>query len=396
MLRLIKPGDHTPNPPPPALPDESAIDFERLNPLFDAIYEGPIEPTPWQGALKRLQQAFGAMHVTLILRPPTPQSSGVTLNTDTVSHQAMESYEKYFFALDPFVGLPQDKVVTPEELVGAQRWTGSALYREYLRPLRVEHLIGADLRTPEGIECRLRVSRALDERPFSEADKQLCRSLLPHLKRAVRLHAQIDTLECERQLYIGAVDRMLLGTISFTQSGEIIEMNREARRILAEQDGIRVAGDNLSLDRNDESRELQRLVRKVGAGGPVDPGIIEAMSVTRPSGRMNLGIVIKPAPAGAWPHENKRRVAAVMFLRDPECSGKATEEAIRRLFGLTRMEAALAHCLAEGLTVEEAAEKLGVKRTTARTYLRFIFCKTGVTRQTALVRTLLNSVAALS
>jgi len=397
MLRLVKPGGDRPKLPQGSLSARAtAMDFDRLNALFDAIYEGPMEATPWQSALKLLQQTLGAMHVTMILRPPSSQSAGFMINTDTVAEDATESYQNHFFALDPFIGLPEDQIITPEELVGESRWTSSALYREYLQPMNVGHLVGADLRTQEGIECRFRISRAADAPPFSEADKALCRALLPHLKRAVRLHAQIDTLECERQLYAGTVNRMLLGTVSFAQNGSVIEMNPEARRILAEKDGIRVTGGTLCMDRNDESRELQRIVRKVCAGGPVDPGVIEAMSVTRPSGRMNLGIVVKAAPVSPWPHDSSGRAVAVMFLRDPECSGKASEEAIRRLFGLTRMEAALAQCLADGLTVEEAAEKLQVKRTTARTYLRFIFCKTGVTRQTKLVRTLLNSVVSLS
>ena len=44
---------------------------------------------------------------------------------------------------------------------------------------------------------------------------------------------------------------------------------------------------------------------------------------------------------------------------------------------------------------DEAAEKMDVRRNTARTHLRSIFCKTGVTRQTMLVRLLLNSVITL-
>ncbi|MDI3258717.1 MAG: LuxR C-terminal-related transcriptional regulator, partial [Sinobacteraceae bacterium] len=71
------------------------------------------------------------------------------------------------------------------------------------------------------------------------------------------------------------------------------------------------------------------------------------------------------------------------------------QELVRRLFGLTRMEAQLALLLAEGYTLDEAAEKMDVRRNTARTHLRSIFCKTGVTRQTMLVRLMLNSVLTL-
>ena len=45
---------------------------------------------------------------------------------------------------------------------------------------------------------------------------------------------------------------------------------------------------------------------------------------------------------------------------------------------------------------EEAAEMLNIKRNTARAHLRSIFSKTGVRRQTELVRIFLNSVAWLS
>ena len=49
-----------------------------------------------------------------------------------------------------------------------------------------------------------------------------------------------------------------------------------------------------------------------------------------------------------------------------------------------------------GLSLDEAAEKLGIKRNTVRAHLRAIFSKAGVTRQSELVRILLNGVLGLS
>ena len=45
--------------------------------------------------------------------------------------------------------------------------------------------------------------------------------------------------------------------------------------------------------------------------------------------------------------------------------------------------------------LEEAAEALNIRRNTARAHLRSIFSKTGVRRQTELVRLFLNSVVLL-
>lgn len=378
----------------------AASDLKVMDGLLGAIYEGPLESPPWGSALQMLKDTLKAAHVTLMLRPPSSDSSGIMINTGHVSAQATESYETHFFAVDPFVRLKEGEVATAEEIIGKQ-WLQSEVYQDFLKPLDIRHLLGADIYTKDGIECRLRVTRSHDAKPFTQQDKDLCSFLLPHLKRSIQLHARIDLLECERQLFSGTVNRLLLGMISYAQNGDILEMNEEARRILAEKDGISLAGNNLALDVNHEGRELQRMIRQALAGGPGNPGedestaMVEGLSVTRPSGRSKLGVLVRTVPMGRW-SESRQRPALVVYLRDPESNiVQPSHELLRRLFGLTRMEAALAMLLAEGNTLDEAAEKMDVRRNTARTHLRSIFCKTGVTRQTMLVRLLLNSVITL-
>jgi DNA-binding CsgD family transcriptional regulator len=381
----------------PAPPDVvAAFGLPALDRLLGAIYEGSMESPPWQTALQMLRDALHATHVTLILRPPSSDNTGVMINTGSVTTQGIESYETHFFAVDPFVKLTEGEVVTAEELIGKQ-WLQSTVYQEYLRPLDIRHLLGADIYTKEGIECRLRITRPHSAQPFSAEDKALCAFLLPHLKRSIQLHARLDFLECERQLFAGTLNRMQLGMISFSQNGTILETNQEARRILAEKDGLWLAGNNICVEVTQEGRELQRMVRQALAGTPSEqsPAVVEALSITRPSGRSKLGVLVRTIPLGAW-SESRQRPAVAVFLRDPESNAaQPSHELVRRLFGLTRMEAALALLLADGLTLDEAAEKMDVRRNTARTHLRSIFCKTGVTRQTMLVRLLLNSVISL-
>ncbi|HUR42058.1 MAG TPA: helix-turn-helix transcriptional regulator [Verrucomicrobiae bacterium] len=373
------------------------ISLGKVDALLGAIYDGPMQSPPWSTALPLLRDVLRAKHVTLMLRPPSPDSSGVMINTGPVTSQGVESYETHFFALDPFVRLKEGEVVTAEELIG-KAWLDSPVYREYLQPLDIRHLLGTDIYTEEGIECRLRITRSHEARPFTGEDKALVRWLVPHMKRSIQLHARLDFLECERQLFAGTVNRMLLGMISFDHAGNLLETNQEARRILAEKDGITLSGNMLVAHGSNEGRELQRMIRQ--ALSPITPaaqgpGVVEALAVTRPSGRAKLGVLVKAIPLGQW-SESRHRPAVVVFLRDPESNAvQPSHELVRRLFELTRMEATLALLLAEGYTLDEAAEKMNVRRNTARTHLRSIFCKTGVTRQTMLVRLLLNSVISL-
>lgn len=61
---------------------------------------------------------------------------------------------------------------------------------------------------------------------------------------------------------------------------------------------------------------------------------------------------------------------------------------LRESFGLTTAEARLAVLLAHGLTLAEAAERVGVSIHTVRNQLRAVFDKLGLNRQSELVRAL--------
>ncbi|MCY1345494.1 hypothetical protein D9M69_315560 [compost metagenome] len=85
----------------------------------------------------------------------------------------------------------------------------------------------------------------------------------------------------------------------------------------------------------------------------------------------------------------------MVFIRDPERRSQASHDVVRQLFDFTPAETQLALQLANGLTLDEAADELGISKNTARAHLRAIFSKTGVTRQATLVRMLLSSVISL-
>jgi DNA-binding CsgD family transcriptional regulator len=71
-----------------------------------------------------------------------------------------------------------------------------------------------------------------------------------------------------------------------------------------------------------------------------------------------------------------------------------SEARLRALFDLTAAETRLAQHLARGDSVEEAAQALSIKMTTARTQLAAVFAKTDTRRQAKLVA-ILSRVAHL-
>ena len=394
-MRNASPRRRRPEPNPA---DSIPLSLSQFSDLLAAIYQGPLEQVPWKTALDLLRVYLRANYVTLMLRPPSPDREGFMVNAAgdaPITRQA--EYNKYYYALDPFIDLPPDRVFIADELAGNGKWRESEFYKQFLKPLDILHAMGADILTDDGIHCRFRAARPHRERPFSPSDTALCTAILPHLKRAVILHSQLNLLDSERQLYAGTIDRMLVGTVILDETGAIVKSNAVAREMFEEADGLLLANGTLRAAHPGENRELQRLMKQTIAGpsNGASPGVAEAISISRKAGRSKVGVVVRGVPHAEW-SEGNRRPAVALLIRDPERRTEASRETVRRLFDLTPAEATLALALADGLTLDEAADRLKIRKNTARAHLRAIFAKIGVTRQTTLVRLLLSSVIWLS
>ncbi|SMB22660.1 Transcriptional regulator, LuxR-family [Sterolibacterium denitrificans] len=375
-----------------------SLSFEQFSDLVGQIYEGPLEDVPWASAMRLVRQYLGANWVTLILRPASISQQAILVRAGEHGEDLYGAAYNQFqgFSLDPFVGLPPDRVLAIDEMIDIRTWIEGDFYKQFIEPNNIRYIIGADIRIEGGGECRLRITRPVTEKNFSEQDKAFCQRLLPHLKRSVKLRSRVEGIESERRLYAVAMDRMQIGTVVLNEQGLIVRSNSVADGILEEKDGIQVVKGKLHAEYALEDRELQRLIKNglsnVASASPV---ITEAISLTRPSGQPKLGVLVRSIPCNDLSEGNDWPQVAV-FIRDPKHQPAPSHELVRRLFGFTSAEVALALLLTNGLTLDEAAAELNIRKNTARAHLRSIFSKTGVTRQTMLVRLLLNSVASVS
>jgi len=118
-----------------------------------------------------------------------------------------------------------------------------------------------------------------------------------------------------------------------------------------------------------------------GAGG--------ALAFGRPSGRRPLMAFVAPLTRRLDFFSNSQPPVAMVIVSDPERVPVPDAEALRGLFGLTSGEAALTRLVAQGVTLEDAAVRLGLRVETVRTLLKTIFEKTDTHRQADLVRLVL-------
>src|SRR5262249_45457397 len=81
---------------------------------------------------------------------------------------------------------------------------------------------------------------------------------------------------------------------------------------------------------------------------------------------------------------------AAIFVQDPVRMPSSGGEAFAQLYSLTRSELRVLIAMAPGLSVKETAKALGIAETTVKTHLQHIYCKTGTSKSTELLRLFLS------
>ncbi|BDX20112.1 MULTISPECIES: helix-turn-helix transcriptional regulator [Halopseudomonas] len=373
-----------------------SLSLDHYDHLIGCIHDGAFDTQRLYDAVEELRKLFQANYATLILRIPGIDNIGLMLVAGEVEGSGTVRYFDYYHNDSPFSSMPADVSFTIDDVMTTEEWEANPYYTDYARLNNVYHILGADITTPEDGMLRMRVTRGHNQPAFSAEDKALCNRLLPHLRRSLHVHNLLGRSESLGTVYAEAINRLSVATLVLDETGCVLQLNDVARAMLKEADGIKLVGTRLEASYPSDNRELHRLIRETLdlQQGQQPAESREALSIARPSGEVSLGVVVEALPASEWA-EGKGRPTVIVYIRDSVGRSQVDNRVAKELFNFTPAETALALELANGLSLEEAAENLGIMRNTARAHLRSIFSKTGVRRQAELVRVMLNSVVSL-
>src|SRR5690606_30379808 len=134
-------------------------------------------------------------------------------------------------------------------------------------------------------------------------------------------------------------------------------------RIIKAHDGLFATRVALRATAEDDDRRLQDLVCSV-----VHPdlhAVDGAIRIQRSTGRA-LQLLVSPL------HSRDAVLgvtgSAVVFISDPDTSVESLDRALQRLYELTPTESRVTTCLAEGMSIQEAADVMRVEVSTARSH----------------------------
>lgn len=373
---------------------------ERAHRLIDRIYAAALEPDAWQGVVEEVGSLFGGCPVLLGFLLPGDSSLGQQFSVG-LREEYRDTYFENLINHTPwstrFMRPFMERFGDMSEVLSHVRLDETGFYTDWMKPqgLAAVWPAGHTLVDRNGDPIGgFTIFRAEGGEPFTEEEFALVDPFVPHFRRALHTHLEIQGAQRVRTALAEAMNLLPTGLLLLDERRRVVLKNRGADRILELDDGLRLDRNGPSAESARENASLQALIAdamdaKVG-GGTVSTGFL---AVSRPSGEKSFAVMVAPLLDEGT--SVVRDAAVAIFIADPAAGRLNDPEVLGAVYSLTHSEAELVRLLAQGLSLEEAAEARGVSMNTARSHLKRSFAKTGTSRQGELVRLMISGVGSM-
>ncbi|MDI6028194.1 helix-turn-helix transcriptional regulator [Corticibacterium sp. UT-5YL-CI-8] len=349
--------------------------------LDDRIYEAALVPELWPDVLDRIGAVSGSASGSILAfsapdSPPRYKTTSLTeasLHAFTTSDQWRDSQRAQFLFTD---GVPDvfSQFVYMSDFMTAEQLAADTVEAN-LRDLGLGQQITTVIPMPSREVVSFTWERRLGEGRHDPASIGLLDSLRPHLARAGLISARLN-LERARAT-VSALDAIGLPAAVLTRAGIVLAANAllEALGVVFRPSAF----GGLSI--SDEKADA--LLRKALAALAVNHS---SGSIPIKSSEGRAPMVVHLLPVKGMAHDlfaggNVLLVVTALTVQ----GGAPAPHVLHGLFDLTPSESRLAAVLSRGLSIAEAADRMGTTVKTARTYLERIFVKTGTNRQSQLM-----------
>lgn len=208
------------------------------------------------------------------------------------------------------------------------------------------------------------------------------RAIAPEMQQAVERWKWLAQLQLANRMTLDTLDMTGQGALFLDQLGRVLDCNRTAQAMLA--DGrLHIRNGQMGSADKSSHLNLARLISRCLLHPDQDGGRTQIAGHDGP-----LTAQCAPFPADLT-YPSPQRPAVIVIITDPKHRLRQRMRELTRQYGLTRAEIELALAVTETGSRKAAAEMRGVSDATARAQLTSIFDKTGVRRQTELVRLLM-------
>jgi DNA-binding CsgD family transcriptional regulator len=363
---------------------------DSLNEAIERLYAAILAPERWGPALLDLAHAADADGFHFLLWDETRQYPLLSMMSERPA-DAERRYAEHFGSIDPHVPIalstPDNQWSLSQDVLSPQVRNRNEFYVDYLTTIDVTH--GARIRTSVRGDQRGMIAfvRWCDRGEFGQQAKRTLEQLKGHINRATALYIETHQLRLQASLASRALDALDYPLFIVDGTARIHFLNAAARALLARDRTFSATGHRLRGRLSAFDQSLQKLIAGATLVTGAQGGVL---SVPNADARAALQLITLPLPSALEPSLVWPFPVAVVAVVVPDARGLPPSRVLQQLFGLTAAEVALAIALAEGASLGEFAEERGIALATVRTQLQHVFAKTGVRRQSGLVKLLVE------
>ncbi len=261
------------------------------------------------------------------------------------------------------------QVAHESEFIAKRARSSSAFHREFLAPHGLNDLTIAGAAFGGLGASRLhfanRTWRSEDEQTMR---KQLVRSVLPAFKTGLSMWRQLGQRRSElAYVFDGLSDAIML----FDADGTLVHANASATQLMAPSGGVGLFDvERLRSEATQVARRINALMKHAGVGAPTVTPSSAAREVQTKAG----AVQVRGALAPAWMFGREHGVIVTLERQSQRGFSDAD---LRAHFGLTARELEVARLVADGLSNQALAERLGVSFFTARNHVERLLTKLG-------------------
>ena len=355
-----------------------AIGADRLSAMIDDIYSCVLDRRRWFGVLRSLCEVLGGCAASLNVHNLSSRTPELLVEHGT-DPAASEAYIREYAAINPLIEAtllytPQGVVSTIYSVVDMNEYHRSRFYKEWVAPQHWGDWMGMLLTRTVDSLAMLAVARQEQDGPFTEAQIDCMRLLLPHFERAAMLGGLFETRSAEREGMTALLARIRVAAFLVDRSGRIAFANPAGEQALVDGEAFRRRGRELIAAAPAAQRMLAKALSEPG-GEPM------TAIVQTDSGRRALSVIPATAESGDY---------AIVMLTVPSPDLPLPGPALMEAYGLTAAEIRVLVALLKRRTVAQMADELGVTQRTIKAHLQKLFEKTGTQRQSDLVGEILS------
>lgn len=365
------------------------LSHRRLSELIEAIYDCALDPGRWEAALADVAEAFDCAVVSLTLndlhrnRFLINKAAGwkpELLRLKSERHVTeINARLTEWLALQPSV----DEVFVTSAHMSPEYIQQSQYVEECLKPQGIVDVMHLFLMYTNRQFAEIGLGRHARQGNITGREIELGRLLLPHLRKAVTISGILDAQAIERARMAEALDALRCGVVLADEDSTILHANRCAEEMIRDARPIRSRHDILEARNPSASRELRQAIRHAARGDRRSHEKSNPIRLTEEGERPVYAHVL-PMTAGEFRASLQPSAAAAIFIGAAD--DRSGVDRVAKFFSLTAAEARVLESLVAGHTLAATADHLGVAPSTAKTHLDHIFAKTGVSRQTELIR----------